>query len=454
MAAKRWKKVRRETADDGLFARSPSETRLTDEEKKYLTERTDTRPNLLTVKIMLSAIIVVCINWIMNELGAYRVGNTQMRIGSIAAIAVLVFAVLYALSGSRRSAPSTKYVLMLCAIAAIFIVATLMSFHTTLCLVLPMLLATLYKSQATAIFSLVGSLAITFLSPIFGYLTDTWDTLFLQVLLQLCGYDSQPALERMFTTEQSVGQITLYLSMPRSLIVITVGIVAVAIARSSRAALDDRMHLMQNTNRLISMQSDMLDGLATIIESRDGSTGVHVITTKSYVAMMTAYMLKMNLYPETVTQSYADMVIKAAVLHDIGKIAVPDNILNKPGKFTAEEYEVMKKHPVSGDRMVRRTFGSRTDIGFSTIVHDVVYYHHEKYDGSGYPDGLAGEAIPFSARIMAIADAFDAMTAKRVYKTAIPASEAIERLKKDAGTHFDPGLVAVFIAAYTEETET
>lgn len=152
-----------------------------------------------------------------------------------------------------------------------------------------------------------------------------------------------------------------------------------------------------------------------------------------------------DVYPETINEKFASLIENAAPLHDIGKIAVSDNILNKPGKLTDEEFEEIKKHASEGGKMILQVLEDTSDQEYINVAYDVAMYHHEKWNGKGYPKGLSGEEIPVSARIMAIADVYDALTMERVYKKAFPVETALSIISEDAGKHFDPLLAPLFV---------
>lgn len=214
--------------------------------------------------------------------------------------------------------------------------------------------------------------------------------------------------------------------------------------------LEDRVEeqtreIREQSQKMIQLQENVVEGMATLIESRDGDTGQHVRSTKRYVAMMVDYMYEHQLHPEEVDQEYMTRICNAAPLHDVGKIMISDTILNKPGRFTPEEFAVMQTHSEIGGRIVKDILGEGMDQELIQIASDVAHYHHEKWDGSGYPEGLKGTEIPLSARIMAVADVFDALVSKRVYKDAMGVEEAYAILQEDAGTHFDPELVDIFV---------
>ncbi|MDE6853390.1 MAG: HD domain-containing protein [Lachnospiraceae bacterium] len=200
------------------------------------------------------------------------------------------------------------------------------------------------------------------------------------------------------------------------------------------------------TEQMVRMHENVIEGMATLIESRDGNTGQHVRNTKRYVEMIVTYMYTHQMRKEEIDPEFVAHICNAAPLHDVGKIMISDAILNKPGKFTPEEYSIMKTHSEIGGKIVKDILGKGTDKNLIQISSDVAHYHHEKWDGSGYPSGLRGEAMPLCARIMAVADVFDALVSKRVYKDAMGFEEAYQILEMESGTHFDPELVEVFVA--------
>lgn len=208
---------------------------------------------------------------------------------------------------------------------------------------------------------------------------------------------------------------------------------------------EQTIEIKEQAERMIDIQENAVEGMATLIESRDGNTGEHVRSTKKYVSLIVNYMYENNMHKDVISSSYVKKVENAATLHDVGKIKISDVILNKPGKFTPEEYELMKLHAAFGGDIVKEVLGKNADEELVRIASDVAHYHHEKWDGSGYPDGLKAEEIPMSARIMAVADVFDALVSKRVYKEAMSIDNAMEILKQDAGVHFDPEIVEVFL---------
>ena len=203
--------------------------------------------------------------------------------------------------------------------------------------------------------------------------------------------------------------------------------------------------LKAKNKKILSIQNSIVTGMATMVESRDNSTGGHIKRTSDCVKIFIEELKKSSDF-DFMTPSFCESMIKAAPMHDLGKIAVDDAILRKPGKFTEEEYAVMKSHSAAGAKIVANVLQEVDDLEFKQIAVNVAHYHHEKYDGKGYPCGLKGEEIPFEARIMALADVFDSLVSKRCYKDSFSYDKAFQIIEESLGTHFDPLLGKAFIA--------
>mgnify|MGYP000461890698 FL=1 len=175
------------------------------------------------------------------------------------------------------------------------------------------------------------------------------------------------------------------------------------------------------------MQDEVITGIANLIESRDGSTGLHVKNTQNYVQILTKALRKKGMYPDILDHNYELNTVKASVLHDIGKIGISDRILNKAGKLTEEEFEVIKRHPIIGASILKN-LALHQDEPIVKVAYEICRWHHERYDGKGYPDGLKGDDIPISAQVVAIADVYDALVSDRVYKKAYSHEKAIQMI--------------------------
>ena len=202
--------------------------------------------------------------------------------------------------------------------------------------------------------------------------------------------------------------------------------------------------------KLKEYNDDMVIGFARLVDKRDGSTGGHIIRTKEYVRIIINELMKRPEYSKMMTRDYIADIINSAPMHDIGKIATPDSILLKESSLLPEEYDAMKNHAEVGGDIIKEIFKDMDDPEYQKIAYEVARYHHEKWNGKGYPEGLSGTDIPFHARIMAIADVFDALSARRCYKEPIPLDKCFKIIEEGAGVDFDPELVEIFMDAREE----
>lgn len=201
----------------------------------------------------------------------------------------------------------------------------------------------------------------------------------------------------------------------------------------------------QKTAHIVEMHDRLILSMAAMVESRDNSTGGHIKRTSEGVRILIGEMQQDPSAAQD--ETFCRDIIKAAPMHDLGKIAVDDAILRKPGRFTDEEFEKMKVHAAEGARIVHEVLEGTDDEHFRRIAENVAHYHHERWDGSGYPEGLKGEEIPLEARIMAIADVYDALVSKRVYKERMSFEKADSIIMEGMGKHFDKGLEPYYVSA-------
>ncbi|MCR5557794.1 MAG: HD domain-containing protein [Butyrivibrio sp.] len=211
---------------------------------------------------------------------------------------------------------------------------------------------------------------------------------------------------------------------------------------------------MRDLRRLSEVTAKMQDGLiitmADMVERRDSDTGEHIQKTALYVKIIVEGLRKKGYYAGKINDKFISDVVRSAPLHDIGKINIPDGILNKPGKLTPEEFEIMKTHSTAGKKIMEDAISTVEGENYLKEARNMAAYHHERWDGKGYPEGLHGEVIPLSARIMAVADVFDALTSPRIYKPAFPLDKALSIITEEAGHQFDPKCVEVFLEALPE----
>lgn len=203
----------------------------------------------------------------------------------------------------------------------------------------------------------------------------------------------------------------------------------------------------ERTRRMYSLQDAIIISMASLAETRDNETGAHIHRTQHYVRELAIHLRASQKFESQIDDRFITTIFKTAPLHDIGKVGVPDNILLKPGRLTPEEFDIMKMHTVYGrDTLIAAEKSMEDPEDFLITAKEIAYSHHEKWDGAGYPQGLAGEAIPLSARLMAIADVYDALITKRVYKDPMSHEQAAEIIVKGRGSHFDPDVADAFVA--------
>lgn len=203
----------------------------------------------------------------------------------------------------------------------------------------------------------------------------------------------------------------------------------------------------KRTREVRAIQDVTILALASLAETRDSDTGNHIRRTQHYVKVLAWKLSTHPLFSEFLTPQTIGLLFKSAPLHDIGKVGIPDRILLKPGKLTVEEFEVMKTHTTLGrDAIAHAELELGAEVAFLTLAKEIAYSHQEKWDGSGYPQGLKGAQIPISARLMAVADVYDALISRRVYKEPLSHERAVEIIQQTRGRHFDPDVVDAFVA--------
>lgn len=219
-------------------------------------------------------------------------------------------------------------------------------------------------------------------------------------------------------------------------------LICYTIATRARKMLENVFHRKQ---KIESMQQQMIYSFANLIESRDDVTGQHVKRTSAYVRLIAEELKYNGFYSDELDDSSLEYICLAAPIHDIGKMKIPDSILCKPSGLTDAEYNYIKSHTVRGEEIIQKTMANLEDDEFLHYAKNVALYHHERWDGTGYPMGLSGRNIPLCARIMAVADVFDALVSKRSYKNSFTLDDAFEQLEKGSGTQFEPLIVELFV---------
>ena len=210
----------------------------------------------------------------------------------------------------------------------------------------------------------------------------------------------------------------------------------------------------RRTRELTAIQDVTIQAMASLAETRDSDTGNHIRRTQFYVKALASKLQSHPRFSSFLTDSMIEMIYKSAPLHDIGKVGIPDRILLKPGRFDPAEFEIMKTHTTLGRDAIQAAENSLgLKVDFLSLAKEIAYGHQEKWDGSGYPLGLQGEAIPVSARVMAVADVYDALISRRVYKDSMPHEKALAIIQDGRGSHFDPEMVDAFLSIQDEIRE-
>ncbi len=243
-----------------------------------------------------------------------------------------------------------------------------------------------------------------------------------------------------------------YLTKPISPPILFARVATQLTLKNARALLQNQNEILERkvaerTMQLSLMQDATIMAMATMAETRDNETGNHIRRTQNYVQALARQLAPHPRFSSVLTEKNIELLFKCAPLHDIGKVGIPDRILLKPGKLDSDEFDIMKLHTVYGRdtiMIVEKFIGGSND--FLRFAREIAHSHQEKWDGSGYPENLSGEAIPVSARLMAVADVYDALISKRVYKPAFSHQEAMDIMKKGRGTHFDPDILDAFFA--------
>lgn len=226
-------------------------------------------------------------------------------------------------------------------------------------------------------------------------------------------------------------------------------------------SLTEKWHLLNNLDQIVKQRTKEIAetrdiavfAVASLAESRDPETGEHLERIRNYCRILAEELKQNNLFTEEIDDEFIENIYRSSPLHDIGKVGIPDKILLKPGSLTEREFAIMEQHSVIGAETLDRTLKLANAGGFLAMAAGIARYHHERFDGSGYPEGLVADQIPLAARIAAVADVYDAMTSVRVYKEAFRPEVALLMIEEEKGKHFDPLVVEAFLARHNDFLE-
>ena len=420
--------------------------------KEYLKKYAEKKANSFNIKclVVLSALALVAL--ILNEVDIFTIDKFNMRFAMIQlSVYGLIPVSIYLVHDKilRRSNSILEYdyfkvfVLLFSYVSVIFfVVAT--SYHSTLLLAVPPLMASQYRNnKRLSLITFIASILLVIIFYYGSFIFGEYDSNLLKPLTAAEANDFNKRIE--ILTPKRMLEVFLHYVAPTSLCVAAIDFIGLSISKRTSEMLDIQIDLSNKVNEEIiakaNMQNSVIEDLADVIESRDIETGEHIKRTKLYVTILVNKMKQDSHYKDVLDDKLCENIINAAPLHDIGKIVVSDLILCKPGKLTDDEFDKMKVHTTKGAEIISKILDDLEDEDFLHTAYDIALSHHEKWDGRGYPNGIKEEEIPLSARIMAIADVFDALVAERVYKKPMPVDDAINIIKNDAGTHFDPYIV-------------
>lgn len=249
-----------------------------------------------------------------------------------------------------------------------------------------------------------------------------------------------------------------YITKPFSPIVVQARVRTQLEAKQARDGMKSQNALLEAEVARRMVENDLtqqvsIRALAHLAETRDSETGNHILRTQGYVRQLAVALQKYPRFAATLTDHYIGLLSRSAPLHDIGKVGIPDHILLKPGKLTVDEMAIMQTHAQLGSAAIERAERDiERPLPFLSLAKEIAHWHHEKWDGSGYPDGLIGDAIPMAARMMALADVFDALISKRLYKPAFSHAQARDIILAERSQHFDPDVTDAFAAGFADFT--
>ena len=415
----------------------------------------DANANLFNVKCMAMLSALAVLTEILNELGLFKVNRAVMIPAMSIAFSIFILPVAVYLFTRKTKEGETPVIerawfrklIIICGFAGAVMICVSLSFHAVVFMAVPILIAAQYGNHDRwFVWVLIASLILVPVGVYGSFFFGAPDRNFIKGALT--DEEAMIFANRLkIATPQRMFEIFLHYVLPRLFGVTAVAFLAGGISRRNSKMSEKQIELteqvIEEMDHHREMQTRVIELLANVIETRDVSTGMHIIHTKRYVGLISDAMSRDDKYKDIMTDVTIERMTSAAPLHDVGKIIVPDTILLKPGRLTEEEFEKMKTHTSAGGKLIRDFFSGIDDEAFLKTAEEIAVAHHEKWDGSGYPCGLKGEEIPLSARVMAVADVFDALVSVRVYKDSIAPEDALAIIYSESGTHFDPDIIRI-----------
>lgn len=375
--------------------------------------------NRSVANVMLITFAIFSLVYILNVVGIFTIYMPAMTVAYIVSgILLITPKILNRVFGT--AAKWMKYLYVSFAALFLLIVTTTLTYHVVVMYAYPIAIAGMYFSKKLTRLSSLITAAVT-------------------VCGQFAGYFLNWRPDYNFTTMHG---LIFFSILPRLMVLISFAALLQLLTDRTSKLLSENA---DNYERLLLHNQDMIYGFATLVENRDENTGGHIRRTSIYAELLARKLQETKEYGDKITDEFVECLSMVAPLHDIGKISIPDSILCKPGRLTAEEFEIMKSHSEKGGNIIRETFFHVSDEDYRDMAYDVARFHHEKWNGKGYPEGRSGTDIPLAARIMSVADVFDAVSEKRCYRDAMPLEECFRIIENGRGVDFDPVIADAFL---------
>lgn len=410
--------------------------------------------NKFTIKCILVTALIFYGTWILNLLNIFIIDSSIYTIATIGTTIITIISLLiYFLLDLKKK--YAKYVLLFIAVILYSFITSCLTYHTTISLIFPLIYSAQYRKKKVIWYTYgISSIGIL-LSVVLGYYYGLCDAnMILYTSSTTRDFIDNFNTRNIFYKQPDWFSNILFFVVPKTLVMLGV----VPIVSHLNNIIDNKLNELvvtqeKNlalTKEFIDTQQKTIVSLATIIEGRDQITGDHIKNTANYVKFIIEKLNENNILNDELTKEYSQLIIDVAPLHDIGKVKIPDSILCKNGKLTDEEYKEMKKHPEYGYEMLNKFVSTQNNQEYLDVAKDICLYHHERYDGLGYPKGLKKTEIPLSARIMAVADVLDALLSKRQYKEAFSFEKTYCILENESGKQFDPIILSQLLNNWEE----
>ena len=417
----------------------------------------EARANFFNMISMLIMAVLGLLALLLNEVGIFtgdkeNVRNAMIQLCAYALVPFMIYIIHDKIKKCKKhetilEKPFFKVIIIVFIFLCVTDLCISLSFQATLLLAIPPIVVAQYKNDTKLLIWVIIATVIMVPIVVYGsFFMGMYDANLLKPLTK------EEALElsnraRIFTLTRAK-EIFFHYALTKLLCVVAIDAIAITITRRNSFMIDTQVSLneaiVEQKEERNLMQQNVIEDLADVVETRDLETGDHIKRTKLYVNILANALKNDDEFKDVLDDETIELMTAAAPLHDIGKIGVSDLILCKKGRLNDEEFNIMKTHTTIGGEIIDHILNDLKDERYLNMAHDIALYHHEKWNGMGYPCGLKEDEIPLSARIMAIADVFDALISKRCYKEAMPIDDAINIIIEDAGSHFDPNIVRVF----------